>query len=68
MIVDLYMLIFYLVSQQIELIVDLLGTPSVKEISEITTGKSGDIVFKFGKKKAKNMQQVFPEASPDGNI
>ena len=62
MIVDLYMLIFYLVSQQIELIVDLLGTPSVKEISEITTGKSGDIVFKFGKKKSKEYAAGIPRS------
>jgi hypothetical protein len=67
MTVNIYLIrIKSLVSQQIELIVDLIGTPSVDEIYEISTAKSRELVFNFGQKEPRNLEEVLPDASPEG--
>ena len=50
------------------MIIDLIGTPSVDEIYEISTAKSREMVFNFGNKEPRNLEEVLPEASPEGII
>jgi hypothetical protein len=49
------------------LIVDLIGTPSLEEIKDISSAKSQEMVFNFGQKEPRNLEEVFPDAEPEGN-
>jgi len=59
---------FILVSQQIELIVDFIGTPTLEEIKEISSVKSQEMVFSLGIRKSRNLHEVFPDADPEGTL
>jgi mitogen-activated protein kinase 1/3 len=53
-----------LVTHQIELIIDLIGTPSMEEIYQISTTKTREIVFNFGNNEPKKFQDVFHDFNP----
>jgi hypothetical protein len=49
-----------------ELIINLIGTPPIEDIYQISTTKSREIVFKLGKIEPKNLAEIFPSANLDG--
>ena len=51
---------------QIELIFEILGSPTNEEIEIIPTEKSKKLVKSLPKRKGKNLETLFPNANPDG--
>lgn len=49
---------------QIEMIIDYFGTPTEEEINNIPKEKSRKLLRAFPKKKGKNMEIIFQNASP----
>jgi hypothetical protein len=54
------------VNEQLELIFNLLGTPTVEEIYKISKSDSRDIVLKFGNVEKKNLSDLFPGIPLEG--
>ena len=49
---------------QIELIIDYFGTPTEEEINIVPKEKSRKLLRTFPKRKGKNLEQIFSQASP----
>eukprot|EP00388_Colpodella_angusta_P001282 GDKJ01004141.1.p1 GENE.GDKJ01004141.1~~GDKJ01004141.1.p1 ORF type:complete len:1586 (-),score=422.28 GDKJ01004141.1:43-4215(-) len=51
---------------QLKLIVDVVGSPSLEEMDFITNDKAREFVLQLGQNSPKNLADVFPNASPEG--
>lgn len=51
---------------QIELIIDLIGTPSEEDIEGIPNERTKNLIRKFPKKNPKNLEKEFPKVDPLG--
>jgi hypothetical protein len=49
------------------LIINVIGTPPIEEIYQISKTKSREIVFKLGKIEPAKLEDLFPDAPPNGN-
>lgn len=56
----------YKAKNQIEIIFEVIGTPSDEEIGSIPREKSRKLVKSMPKKKGKSLESIFPKASPNG--
>lgn len=52
------------ISHQLELIFNVIGTPPIEEIYQISQSGSREIVLKIGIKEPKDFNDLFPNASP----
>ena len=62
------MFFFNFAKNQIEIILEVIGTPTDEEIGSIPREKSRKLVKSMPKKKGKTLESIFPKASPKGLI
>lgn len=58
-------LLLYLVSHQLELIFNVIGTPPIEEIYQISHSSSTEMVVKIGQKEPIDLNKLFPNSSND---
>lgn len=62
-------LFYYKIAKnQIEIILEVIGTPTEEEIGSIPREKSRKLVKSMPKKKGKSLESIFPKASPNGSF
>ena len=51
---------------QIQIIIDFIGTPEEEDIECIPNERTKSLIKKFAKKMPKSFEREFPEADPEG--